>query len=302
MSASPGIEPDRRARRPPSGTLDCPVGAADTNATLERRPVEKRNGIVDAFRPDPCRAVPLRHVRSAITNGTVVDGTGADRHRRHRNHRRPHRRRRYRSGEANEIIDARVCCHPRLRRRALHYDGQATWTSCSSRVPCRRHHTRRATVASGSLVKPGKGVAHPADGGSETFRNCPLRRHRFHVGVVPRYLDALDERRWSVDVGAQVRGAVRAYVMGERARERAPTPTTSNRWPRSCDRRSRRAPLVCRPRTIAHTAMDGEPVPGTLAAEDLFAMGRALGDGGGGVRTPTGRYRRARPRGTDEGG
>ncbi len=37
-------------------------------------------------------------------------------------------------------------------------------------------------------------------------------------------------------------------------------------------------------RTIAHTAMDGEPVPGTFAAEDeLFAMGRALRDGGGGV-------------------
>ena len=49
--------------------------------------------------------------------------------------------------------------------------------------------------------------------------------------------------------------------------------------------------------------MDGEPVPGTFAAEDeLFAMGRALRDGGGGVFELAGRYRRARPRGTDEGG
>ena len=37
-------------------------------------------------------------------------------------------------------------------------------------------------------------------------------------------------------------------------------------------------------RTIAHRAIDGEPVPGTFAAEDeLFAMGRALADADAGV-------------------
>src|SRR2546423_14467009 len=37
-------------------------------------------------------------------------------------------------------------------------------------------------------------------------------------------------------------------------------------------------------RTIAHRAIDGEPVPGTFAAEDeLFALGRALADAGAGV-------------------
>ena len=37
-------------------------------------------------------------------------------------------------------------------------------------------------------------------------------------------------------------------------------------------------------RTLAHRAMDGEPVPGTFAAEDeLFALGRALAAGGGAV-------------------
>jgi N-acyl-D-aspartate/D-glutamate deacylase len=37
-------------------------------------------------------------------------------------------------------------------------------------------------------------------------------------------------------------------------------------------------------RTIAHRAIDGEPVPGTFAAEDeLFGIGRALGDLGAGV-------------------
>jgi N-acyl-D-aspartate/D-glutamate deacylase len=37
-------------------------------------------------------------------------------------------------------------------------------------------------------------------------------------------------------------------------------------------------------RTLAHRAMDGEPVPGTFAAEDeLFALGRAMAAGGAGV-------------------
>ncbi|EUA33805.1 hypothetical protein I552_4584 [Mycobacterium xenopi 3993] len=37
-------------------------------------------------------------------------------------------------------------------------------------------------------------------------------------------------------------------------------------------------------RTLAHRAMDGEPVPGTFAAEDeLFALGHAMAAGGGAV-------------------
>ena len=37
-------------------------------------------------------------------------------------------------------------------------------------------------------------------------------------------------------------------------------------------------------RTIAHRAIDGEPVPGTFAAEDeLFGIGAALGELGTGV-------------------
>ena len=37
-------------------------------------------------------------------------------------------------------------------------------------------------------------------------------------------------------------------------------------------------------RTLAHRAMDGEPVPGTFAAEDeLFGIGRTLGEVGRGV-------------------
>ena len=102
----------------------------------------------------------------------------------------------------------------------------------------------------------------------------------------PEYLDALDERRWSVDVGAQVaHGAVRAYVMGSEAKNEAADPDDIEQMATIVRQAIEAGALgVSTSRTIAHTAMDGEPVPGTFAAEDeLFAMGRALRDGGGGV-------------------
>jgi N-acyl-D-aspartate/D-glutamate deacylase len=88
-------------------------------------------------------------------------------------------------------------------------------------------------------------------------------------------------------VGAQVpHGAVRAYVMGERgAKNQAPT----------ADEITAMAAIVrdgiaagalgfSTSRTLLHRAVDGEPVPGTFAAEDeLLGIGRALGDLGRGV-------------------
>ena len=50
-------------------------------------------------------------------------------------------------------------------------------------------------------------------------------------------------------------------------------------------------------RTLAHTAIDGEPVPGTFATEDeLFAMGDALAEAGRGIfeLAPAGRRGRGR--------
>jgi N-acyl-D-aspartate/D-glutamate deacylase len=119
---------------------------------------------------------------------------------------------------------------------------------------------------------PGTALAEGIDWQWETF---------------PEYLDALSRRSWTVDVGTQIaHGAVRAYVMGERgARNEAATPDDIERM-RELVREALDAGALgfSTSRTIAHQAIDGEPVPGTFAAEDeLFGIGSALGETGRGV-------------------
>jgi N-acyl-D-aspartate/D-glutamate deacylase len=103
----------------------------------------------------------------------------------------------------------------------------------------------------------------------------------------PEYLDSLSQRRWTVDVGTQIaHGAVRAYVMGERgARNEPATPEDIERMTELVREAIEAGALgFSTSRTIAHTAIDGEPVPGTFAAEDeLFGIGAALGELGQGV-------------------
>jgi N-acyl-D-amino-acid deacylase len=101
------------------------------------------------------------------------------------------------------------------------------------------------------------------------------------------YLDAVDGVPKMLDVGAQVpHGAVRGYVMGERgAKNQAATTEDIEAMARIVrDGIEAGALGFSTSRTIAHMAIDGEPVPGTFAAEDeLFGIGAALGDLGAGV-------------------
>ena len=103
----------------------------------------------------------------------------------------------------------------------------------------------------------------------------------------PEYLDALDTMPRVIDVGTQVpHGAVRAYVMGERGAKNEPATARRHRGdgrPRARGHPRRRARLL----DLAHDhapAVDGEPVPGTFAAEDeLFGIGQVLGELGTGL-------------------
>jgi N-acyl-D-aspartate/D-glutamate deacylase len=103
----------------------------------------------------------------------------------------------------------------------------------------------------------------------------------------PEYLDAVDRVPKMLDVGAQIpHGAVRGYVMGERGAKNEPATEADIEAMAVIVREAIEAGAlgVSTSRTIAHMAIDGEPVPGTFAAEDeLFGIGRALGDLGTGI-------------------
>src|SRR2546421_5381392 len=103
----------------------------------------------------------------------------------------------------------------------------------------------------------------------------------------PEYLDVIDAVPKSIDVGAQVpHGAVRGFVMGERGAKNEPAGADDIEAMAAIVREGIRAGALgfSTSRTLAHRAIDGEPVPGTFAAEDeLFGIGRVLGELGTGV-------------------
>ncbi len=103
----------------------------------------------------------------------------------------------------------------------------------------------------------------------------------------PEYLDFLDTLPKAIDIGTQVpHGAVRAYVMGDRgARNEDANPEDIQEMAAIVKEGLKAGALgFSTSRTLAHRAIDGEPVPGTFAAEDeLFGIGKALKELGTGI-------------------
>lgn len=228
-----------------------------------------------------------------IRGGTVVDGTGA-----------PARTADVAIDDDRITVVGRVPARGRAEVEAdgalvtpgwvdihTHYDGQVTWDD----DPCPSAEHGVTTVVMGNC-----GVG---------FAPCPPDRRDWLVGLMegvedipgsalhegiswewetfPEYLDALDRRQWTMDVGTQVaHGAVRAYAMGDRgAHNEAATPADIESMSAVVTEAIRAGALgFSTSRTMAHVAIDGEPVPGTFAAEDeLFGIGAALSRAGTGV-------------------
>lgn len=172
-----------------------------------------------------------------------------------------------------------------------HYDGQATWDPVLA--PSAWHGV--TTIVMGncgvgfapvlperrewliSLMEgvediPGTALAEGIDWSWETF---------------PEYLDALEGRQWTMDVGTQVaHGPVRTYVMGERGARNEPATFEDIAAMHAIVKEAVAAGALgfSTSRTLAHRAIDGEAVPGTFAAEDeLFGIGAALGELGTGI-------------------
>ena len=172
-----------------------------------------------------------------------------------------------------------------------HYDGQVTWDPTLS--PTSWHGV--TTLVLGNC---GVGFAPVAPdrrewliGLMEGVEDIPGTA--LHDGIkwswetFPEYLDALEADPKALDVAALAPGAaIRAYVMGEPGAKNEPaTPEDLVAMARIVrEAIDAGAVGVSTSRTILHRAVDGEPVPGTFAAEDeLFALGHALADAGRGV-------------------
>ncbi|HEY2302893.1 MAG TPA: amidohydrolase family protein [Acidimicrobiales bacterium] len=228
-----------------------------------------------------------------VTAGTIVDGTGSD----------PFvgdvgitdgvivavRPGGGLEGVAAETIDAAgLLVTPGFVDVHTHYDGQVTWDEVLD--PSTGHGV--TTLVMGNC---GVGFAPVQAGreqwlinlmeGVEDIPGTALNEGiRWDWESFPQYLDALDQRRLSVDVGAQVaHGAVRAYAMGERGARNEPATASDIAVMARIVQEAIEAGALgfSTSRTLGHRAMDGEPVPGTFAAEDeLFGLGRAMAAGG----------------------
>jgi N-acyl-D-amino-acid deacylase len=172
-----------------------------------------------------------------------------------------------------------------------HFDGQVTWDPLLT--PTCWHGVT-------SVVMGNCGVG---------FAPVQLDRHEWLIGLMegvedipgaalssgiewewetfPEYLDAVERKPLLFDVGTQVpHGAVRAYVMGERGAKNESATAADIEQMADLVRLGIEAGALgfSTSRTIAHMAIDGEPVPGTFAAHDeLFGIGHVLGELGTGV-------------------
>jgi N-acyl-D-aspartate/D-glutamate deacylase len=228
-----------------------------------------------------------------IRNGTLVDGTGAA------------------PREADLAIDRGVIAAvgsvaargreeidargklvtPGFVDIHTHYDGQATWDPLLT--PSCWHGVTTLVMGNCGVgfapVRPGQqdfliGLME----GVEDIPGTAL-----HEGIAwewesfPQFLDALERRRFAVDVGTQVpHGAVRAYVMGERGAKNEPATPEDVREMAAIVREAIAAGALgfSMSRTLMHRAIDGEVVPGTHASEDeIFGICRELGTLGKGI-------------------
>ncbi|HEY7133432.1 MAG TPA: amidohydrolase family protein [Acidimicrobiia bacterium] len=229
-----------------------------------------------------------------IRGGTVVDGTGAE----------PRTADvavdggtitevgRLHDTSAARTIDADgLLVTPGFVDIHTHYDGQVTWDPLLT--PSCWHGVTSLVMGNCGVgfapVRPGTEdwLIQLMEGVEDIPGTALAEGITWGWESFPEYLDALERMPRALDVGTQVpHGAVRAYVMGERGAKNEPATANDIAAMAAIVKEGIAAGALgfSTSRTIMHRAVDGEPVPGTFAAEDeLFGIGRALGELGTGV-------------------
>ena len=228
-----------------------------------------------------------------LRGGTIVDGTGAPRH----------------TGDV-AIRDGLIAAVGTVAGTALreidatglvvapgwvdihtHYDGQATWDA--EMAPSSWHGVTTAIMGNcGVGFAPAAPDRHDwliglMEGVEDIPGTALAEGLTWDWETFPEYLDALERLPRSIDVGTHVpHGAVRAYVMGDRERPGAvPTGDDITKMAAIVEEGVRAGALgFSTSRTVIHKSIEGEVVPGTTAtAEELVAIGRAMGRAGHGV-------------------
>jgi N-acyl-D-aspartate/D-glutamate deacylase len=172
-----------------------------------------------------------------------------------------------------------------------HYDGQATWDERMQ--PSSWHGV--TTVVMGNC---GVGFAPCKQSDRERLirlmegvEDIPFpvlsQGLRWNWESFGEYLDALQQRRFDVDIGTQLpHAALRVFVMGERGAQREPATPEDITAMASLAREAVRAGALgfSTSRTLNHRTSDGQPTPTLHASEDeLTGIACGLAQAGSGV-------------------
>ena len=229
-----------------------------------------------------------------IKGGTIVDGTGAPR---------------YAGdvaisggrivalgtdlpGEAAEVIDATgKIVAPGFVDIHTHYDGQATWDPILE--PSASHGV--TTVVAGNCgvgfapVRPGQEswLVELMEGVEDIPGTALHEGIQWDWETFPQYLDSLDRREYAMDIAAFLPHApLRVYVMGQRGADNENATAEEIAEMAKHVREAIEAGAVgfSTSRSLNHTSLDGELVPGTFAqADELTGLAQAVVDAGGGL-------------------